>query len=189
MSIYTGITIVCWAILLLYWFANAQKVKAAAHTQTKVSRYVYMLFFISGFVIVYSKRLALGILGYQVIPANSISGMAGDAICIGGVAFAIWARKVLGDNWSAQVTLKKGHELVQKGPYKIVRHPIYTGFEIGLLGVAITIGQLKGVVGLGIAFGCHYYKTTMEEKIMYTEFPTQYADYAKRVKRLVPFVF
>jgi protein-S-isoprenylcysteine O-methyltransferase Ste14 len=189
MSIYTGATIFCWAVLLLYWFANAQKVKAAAHTQTRISRYIYMFFFISAFVIVYTRGLAIGILGYQLIPANTVSGVVGMVICISGVAFAIWARKTLGDNWSAQVTLKKEHELVQKGPYKFVRHPIYTGFEIGLLGVAITIGQLKGLVGLSIAFFCHYYKTTMEEKIMYSEFGEQYAEYAKRVKRLIPFVF
>jgi len=189
MSVYTEITIACWAVLLTYWFVNASKVKAAVQTQTALSRYVYLFFLASGFVITYARIFAVGPLGYQLIPVNDLSGIVGLAVCIGGVAFAIWARRTLGNNWSGEVTLKKEHELVQRGPYKIVRHPIYTGFEIGLLGVAITIGQVKGLLGLSIVFAAHYYKTTMEEKIMYAQFPTQYADYAKRVKRLVPFVF
>lgn len=189
MSIYTVITIVCWAVLLTYWFANAQKVKAAVQTQSRSSRMLYMFIMISGFVIVYAKVFAVGILGCQLIPKNSITGAIGSAVCISGVAFAIWARTVLGKNWSGEVTLKKEHELVQSGPYKIVRHPIYTGFEIGLLGVAITIGQLKGLVGFSMVFVNHYFKTQMEEKIMYAQFPAQYPDYAKRVKRLIPFIF
>ena len=189
MTTYTDITIGCWAGLLFYWFANASKVKAAVQTQTALSRYVYLFFLALGFVITYAKVFAVGPLSYQLIPVNDLSGAVGTVTCIGGVTFAIWARKTLGNNWSGEVTLKKEHELVQTGPYKIVRHPIYTGFEIGLLGVAITIGQLKGLLGLATVFSAHYYKTTMEEKIMYAQFPTQYADYARRVKRLVPFVF
>ncbi len=189
MSIYTGITIFCWAVLLTYWFINAPKVKAAEKTQSSISRFLYMLVMVSGFVIVYARVLAIGVLGIQVIPANDITGIIGAAVCISGVGFAIWARKTLGSNWSARVTLKKEHELVQSGPYKIVRHPIYTGFEIGLLGVAITIGQLKGLLGLSMVFVNHYFKTRIEEEIMYSQFPAQYPEYAKRVKRLIPLIF
>jgi protein-S-isoprenylcysteine O-methyltransferase Ste14 len=189
MSIYTGLTILCWCALLTYWFVKASKVKAAVQTQTKTSRYIYMVIMISGFTITYARVFAQGIFGYQLIPVNDFTGIAGLAVCISGVAFAIWARKTLGNNWSGEVTLKKEHELVQSGPYKIVRHPIYTGFEIGLLGVAITIGQLKGLVGLSIVFVNHYFKTRMEEEIMCRQFPAQYPEYIRRVKRLVPFVF
>ncbi len=189
MSIYTILTIPCWAMLLTYWFINARKVKTAVHTQSRASRYLYLFFLVSGFVITYARVFAIGILGYQLIPVTPISGIAGLATCIAGVGFAIWARTVLGENWSGEVTLKKEHELVQTGPYKIVRHPIYTGFEIGLLGVIITIGQLKGMVGLAIVFVNHYFKTRMEEDIMYGQFPTQYPVYVKRVKRLIPFIF
>jgi protein-S-isoprenylcysteine O-methyltransferase Ste14 len=174
---------------MTYWIINALKVKSTAQRQSRISRFIYLLFMVSGFTIIYAKVFAIGIFGDQVIPKNDITGAIGLAICISGVAFAIWARYTLGTNWSGEVTLKKEHELVQSGPYSIVRHPIYTGFDIGLLGVAITIGQLKGIVGLSLVFCCHYYKTTMEEKIMYAQFTEQYVGYAKRVKRLIPFIF
>ena len=189
MNTYTLVTLTFWLILFAYWGVNAQKVKTAVQKQSRLSRYLYLFLFFSGWFIIYSPYCAIGVLGYQLIPANTLTGLLGLVINICGVAFAIWARKTLGNNWSGDVTLKKEHELVQSGPYKFVRHPIYTGFEIGLLGVAITVGQLKGLVGLSLAVACHYYKTTMEEKIMYQQFGERYAEYAKRVKRLVPFVF
>jgi len=189
MNPYTLATVFCWIVLFTYWGVNASKVKAVVQAQSRISRYTYLFFFFSGFFIIYSPYFSIGLLARQIVPANIWSGLTGVAINIAGVAFAIWARKTLGNNWSGDVTLKKEHELVQSGPYKIVRHPIYTGFEIGLLGAAITVGQMKGLVGLSLAFCCHYYKTTMEEEIMYQQFPQQYPEYAKRVKRLIPFIF
>ena len=116
-------------------------------------------------------------------------GIIGAVISALGVAFAIWARKTLGDNWSANVTLKKEHELIQSGPYKIVRHPIYTGFELCFLGAAITIGQAKGFVALLIIFIAHNLKIAMEEKLMHQQFGERYVLYSKRVKKLVPFIY
>ena len=189
MNVYTQITLSFWLVLFAYWFLNAGKVKANVQAQSRVSRYLYLFFLFSGGIIAYSPWFAIGVLGHQIIPENQYTGILGMVVCLGGVAFAIWARKTLGDNWSGDVTLKKEHELVQSGPYSIVRHPIYTGFEIAVLGAAITVGQLKGIVGLSMVFAAHYFKTTMEEKIMYQQFGERYADYSKRVKRLVPFVF
>jgi len=189
MSHYTYATLFCWLIMLLYWGYSSRNVKTTVYAQTTTSRYIYLAFLLLSFVIVYSPLFAIGPLGYQIIPVSRWSGLAGAAITVAGIAFAIWARKVLGDNWSGNVTLKKDHQLVQSGPYRIVRHPIYTGFEWGLLGAAITVGQLKGFVGVGVISLNHFYKTTMEEEILYEQFPEQYTEYAKRVKRLVPFIF
>ena len=188
-GIYRLTTILCWLILGCYWWYNSTRVKATVQAQSRPSRYLYLFFLLLGFIIVYSDQFALSILAYRLTPANHASGIAGTLICMAGIAFAIWARKTLGNNWSGDVTLKKGHDLVQSGPYKIVRHPIYTGFEIGILGVAVIVGQLKGLLGLSIVFAAHYYKTTMEEKLMYQQFGLKYAEYSKKVKRLIPFIF
>ena len=186
---YTNITLIGWVVLFIYWFVNAQEVKAAVQKQTQASRYIYLFFLALGFSIIYFPFFGWGLLSYQIIPSNDITGVIGIMVSFSGIAFAIWARKTLGKNWSGEVTLKEGHELIQTGPYRIVRHPIYTGFEIALLGAAITAGQAKGLLGLAIIFLNHYFKTRMEEEIMYSQFPTQYPEYVKRVKRLVPFIF
>lgn len=189
MNIYTYITIFLWLGLFTYWFINARKVKAAVQVQSKVSRYIYLSFLILGFALVYCRAFGWGVLGEQIFPANQLTGIIGVIVCLGGISFAIWARKTLGNNWSGEVTLKQEHELIQTGPYRFVRHPIYTGFETALMGAIITVGQLKGLLGLSIIFVNHYFKTRMEEEIMYKQFPVQYPAYAKRVKRLIPFIF
>ncbi len=186
---YILITILGWVTFFSYWGRMAKKVKSEVYSQGRISRLVYLFFLFSGLISVYISALSVGWAGYQVIPVSNLSGFIGALISLLGMGFAIWARKTLGSNWSAKVTLKEGHELIQNGPYSIVRHPIYTGFEMGVLGPAIVFGQLKGFIALAIVFAAHVWKIGMEEDIMNTQFPTQYAAYSKRVKRLIPFIF
>jgi protein-S-isoprenylcysteine O-methyltransferase Ste14 len=182
-------TVACWFTFFSYWQVMSGKVKAPVYEQGKSSRIVYLFFVFSSLVSVYIPYFSLGLLGYRVIPSGNFSGIAGALICLSGLAFAIWARKTLGENWSAKITLKKEHELIQSGPYNIVRHPIYTGFELMTLGPAIVVGELKGFIALGIIFVSHLLKIRKEEELMRRQFPEQYDEYSKRVKRLVPFTF
>jgi len=188
-NIYTSLTLVCWAALFIYWFIRASAVKTPVYSQSSWQRRIYVFFLLLSFAIMYLPYSSIGFLGIQLFPANNISGILGLLICAGAVAFAIWARTTLGSNWSGNVTLKKEHELVQSGPYSLVRHPIYTGFFFAMLGVAITIGQVKGFVALAIIFFNHQQKIVLEEKLMYQQFPQTYPDYAKRVKAYIPFLF
>jgi protein-S-isoprenylcysteine O-methyltransferase Ste14 len=182
-------TVFCWCAFFTYWGIMAKRVKAAVYAQDKLSRAAYLFFVFFSLFSVYIPSFAVGLLGYQMVPESNWSGIGGSIISVTGVAFAIWARYTLGTNWSARVTLKKEHELIQNGPYSIVRHPIYTGFEMAVLGPAIVVGQLKGFVALAIVFTAHVLKIRMEEVLMNKQFPSQYAAYSKRVKRLIPFIF
>lgn len=174
MGLYTVITVFCWAAFLLYWWLMSGKVKTATYAQSSTARSIYLFFLLLGFVLLYAPFAAIGPLRYQIFQVSQWSGMIGAIASILGVGFAIWARKTLGDNWSGNVTLKKEHELIQSGPYKIVRHPIYAGFELCFLGAAITTGQLKGFAGLLIIFFNHLQKIKLEEEIMRKQFPGQY---------------
>ena len=68
-------------------------------------------------------------------------GVASDCIVLAGAAFTVWARITLGRNWSAEVTFKQDHELIESGPYALARHPIYTGLIVMALGTAINYGR------------------------------------------------
>jgi len=186
---YMWITVLCWCSFFAYWRVMSPKVKTTVYEQDKLSRMVYLFFVFFSLGAVYIPYFGIGFLGYQLIPVGDFSGIAGALICISGVSFAIWARKTLGENWSAKITLKKEHELIQSGPYKIVRHPIYTGFELMILGPAIVFGELKGFIALGIVMVSHLLKIRKEEELMRQQFPEQYVEYSKRVKRLIPFIF
>ena len=140
-------------------------------------------------VLLYSHRLSIGWLGYELIPRCLTKALTGLAVTWAGVIFAIWARKTLADNWSAQPTLKQNHELIITGPYKIVRHPIYTGILIAVLGTAIMVGLSRGFIALAITFFAFWHKSRFEEDLMYQQFGEQYKAYAQRVKKLIPWVF
>lgn len=101
----------------------------------------------------------------------------------------IWARVALGKNWSANVVLKENHELITGGPYSYVRHPIYSGLLLMILGLAIYLGSLFGFLIFIIFFFGARYKAFKEEKLLLKYFPERYPDYKKQVSALVPFVF
>jgi protein-S-isoprenylcysteine O-methyltransferase Ste14 len=89
---------------------------------------------------------------------------------------------------SGRVTIKEQHELIQNGPYAIVRHPIYSGFLLAILGTAIVHGELRGLLALPVAVVGWTLKLRLEESFMAQQFGTAYLDYKRRVKALVPFV-
>jgi protein-S-isoprenylcysteine O-methyltransferase len=103
--------------------------------------------------------------------------------------FAGWARLFLGGNWSSNVTLKQNHTLVQSGPYRIVRHPIYTGLLVALLGTAIALGELRCFLGVLLAAIAWKIKSVGEETLMVQQFGDQYARYREQVKGLVPYLW
>jgi protein-S-isoprenylcysteine O-methyltransferase Ste14 len=115
-------------------------------------------------------------------------GVVSDCLVAGGVIFSVWARVTLGRNWSAEVTFKQDHELIESGPYALVRHPIYTGLLLMAVGTATNYGQAIGfalVVSVGGAF---WWKARQEERIMSRHFPDAYADYTSRVPAIIPFL-
>ena len=106
-----------------------------------------------------------------------------------GCGFAIWARVTLGANWSGRVTVKEGHELVTRGPYRIARHPIYTGILLALVGTALAVGEWRGIVAIVVIAMAFVLKISQEERMMMQTFPAAYPEYRQRVKALVPGVF
>lgn len=115
-------------------------------------------------------------------------GWTGAALVVIGIGFAIWARLVLGKNWSPRPSKKEQHELVTSGPYAIVRHPIYIGMLLAMFGSALT-GSTFAI--FAVVFGSVLFLSRIprEEKIMLDLFPSQYPPYQARTKRLIPLVW
>jgi protein-S-isoprenylcysteine O-methyltransferase Ste14 len=105
-----------------------------------------------------------------------------------GAAFGAWARFTIGTNWSGAVTFKEGHELIQSGPYCLVRHPIYSALLLMGLGTALNYDEPYGLVVLGVSLVVFVAKMRLEEKLMIEHFGEQYVDYRRRVKALIPFI-
>lgn len=122
----------------------------------------------------------------QVIPRNNATIGIGLGLLAAGIVFAYWARGILGRNWSGLVTIKQDHELIRRGPYNLVRHPIYTGILTALLGTMLALGQLRHVTGWAIVAVGLWLKSRVEERWLLQEFGAAYADYRKQVPALVP---
>jgi protein-S-isoprenylcysteine O-methyltransferase Ste14 len=112
----------------------------------------------------------------------------GALLCTFGVAFAIWARHVLAENWNAAAAVKERLTLVQSGPYAIVRHPIYLGFLASVVGMILALGEVRALV-LSLGVGALLKKVGQEESALRATFPSEYPQYERRVKRLLPWVW
>ena len=124
----------------------------------------------------------------RLVPAVGWPPRLGLALVVAGLAFALWARLHLAGNWSANVTLKRGHELVADGPYRWVRHPIYTGVLAAVAGTALAIGEGRALLALALAVAALWRKLTLEEVVMRRQFGDAYVRYAERTRALIPFV-
>jgi protein-S-isoprenylcysteine O-methyltransferase Ste14 len=112
-----------------------------------------------------------------------------DIVTALGLMIMIWSRITLGKNWSANIVLKEEHRLVTTGPYAYVRHPIYSGLILMVLGVILYVNTLILTVFFIVFFFGAYFKANKEEKILLTIFPIEYAEYKKKVKALIPLIF
>ncbi len=182
---YRAVITTLWLILVGYWVFSAWGNKPTVYRYNPVWRILSAVGIVGLFVLfeAYPSYFRHN----MYVPTDACRA-AGIAVCAAGVAFAIWARHTLGRNWSGNPTIKEGHELIERGPYRFVRHPIYTGILLAILGSGIGSGQVKHLFILGFAVAILWAKLRIEESLMLRQFPETYPGYMKRTKALVPFV-
>ena len=188
-SIFTQITYWLWLLLGIIWFIGFFGNKKTTRLPNKPEQTIANLLMIIAALLVFDMKLD-GILAIAITPNTSAFGIAGMIVCAAAVAFAVWARLSLGKNWSgAVITLKADHKLITTGPYKFVRHPIYTGFLFALVGVTLTVGTLSTYIGVLFMLAAFLIRIKKEEALMTSQFPGEYTEYKKRSKILIPFVW
>jgi protein-S-isoprenylcysteine O-methyltransferase Ste14 len=178
-----------WGVFGLLWFLPAFFGKRTLQRQTSGSRVLQIVLVAAAYVLVFNPDLPYPLLNVRLVPAGATAALVGYGLLVAGLLFAIWARVYLGGNWSANVTLKQNHTLVRSGPYRMVRHPIYTGLLVALLGTAITLGELRCFLGVTLAAIAWKIKSMTEEAFMRQQFGEQYTRYQLEVKALIPYVW
>jgi protein-S-isoprenylcysteine O-methyltransferase Ste14 len=113
--------------------------------------------------------------------------IVGLVLFLAGLGLAVWARIYLGRNWGMPMTRKDEPELVTSGPYRFVRHPIYSGLFLAILGttLATNLYWLIALAALGVYF---VYSARVEERLMTASFPGVYPEYQARTRMLIPFL-
>ncbi len=191
-NVYSNIIIgACWMVFLLYWFISSFFVKESMTKKKWPLRIAAAV--IIAFIIIISKNIGTGSVRYfftqTFIPSSLTMGIIGPVLTVLGLCGAIWARTVLGRNWSGYVTYKKDHELVTSGPYKLVRHPIYSSLTLMFIGTFLVFPTFWALFLFLFDIGMFIWRTKKEEAIMLRLFGKKYEDYMKRTKRLVPFIW
>jgi protein-S-isoprenylcysteine O-methyltransferase Ste14 len=189
MTIYTHLIVVLWLVLVAYWAIAAGNAKrnigARAWWQDGGLRLAIIVL-----VLLASRMPALShaLRSERAYAAGSnVIDVAGVLFCGLGIGLAITARVHLGRNWGIPASRKENPELVTTGPYALVRHPIYTGLLLAMLGTTIGVSVTYAVplVLMGIYFT---YSARQEEQLMVEQFPDRYPAYRERTKMLLPWV-
>jgi protein-S-isoprenylcysteine O-methyltransferase Ste14 len=179
---------IAWIAFCAYWFIMAFRVKRAVKRQSWSSRFLHNILVVFACLLLFPQHLNFGPLAARFVPEVPAWAGVGLVLTYAGVALAIWARTILGGNWSSTVTVKRDHTLVRQGPYSTVRHPIYSGLLLAALGTALEIGELHGLVAVAIALIGFHAKAKLEERFMIEQFGHEYEEYRQRTWALVPFV-
>jgi len=177
-----------WLAYIAYWRAMAAYVKETTRREPALSRVTRFVCMTCALLLLALPQVPFPFFNARFLPLGDWSFWTGAALTGCGLLFSVWARRHLGTNWSRDVTLKKDHELITSGPYALVRHPIYTGLLLGLLGSAIGRGEWRGLLAVLMVFGVLWQKLRLEEEWMHTQFGESYATYSRRVAALVPYI-
>ena len=177
-----------WILFGVVWLTGAFTTKRTVRSQPLQRRWLYSIMLVLAGELL-TRNLRFGFLAHRFLPESSVASFIGLVLTVAGVAFAIWARFYLGRNWSGKPTIKEGHTLIRSGPYALVRHPIYTGISLAVLGTAIAAGEVRGLLSVLLALTAFKIKSRLEESFMTEQFGDQYSVYQHQVRALIPFVW
>lgn len=152
-----------WLVLALVWIVRGMRTKRTVKSQSSASQVLYTVILVVGVSMIFAKQSGISWLDRQLFPVTVAIALADLLVVLTGVAFSIWARLMLGSNWSNRVTVKEDHTLVRTGPYRIVRHPIYSGILLGMLGSALQRSGIRCFAGVLICGLSFWLKTRAEE--------------------------
>lgn len=183
-------TLWCWLAFAIVWLGMWYFAKPAQWEQPVGDKagYGVLLWFAFVFVFV-SFRIPPPFGMTPMLPHTAPFVWLGFVLTLCGVVTAVWARASLGRNWSRTMDLKQDHTLITSGPYRVVRHPIYSGLLAMFAGTALVLGTPLVVVAVFLALWSCLIRIPAEEALMLRTFPNSYARYASHTRRLVPFVW
>ena len=180
---------ICWIIFILDWSVSSLFVKKSLTKQGP--GWIIWRVAVALFVILFIRLNKSGALSFFRFSFQSLFSFVipGSVLTVLGLFGAIWARINLGRNWSGYVTYKEGQTLVTTGPYRYVRHPIYTSMILMFIGTILYYGSLIISVIFVILAINFILRTGKEEEIMIKLFGERYKEYMKRTKRLIPLIY
>jgi len=175
-----------WTLLLGVWVLLWFGMKKTKKLESPMERLQHAIPVTLGFWLMFGSLADWGWLNTRVLPKIPALWITGLLVTVLGIGTAIYARLSLGANWSSMVTLKMGHELIRTGLYSRIRHPIYTGILLGMVGTAMIRSQLRSWLGAALVLASFYIKARREEHFLRQEFGEEFAAHQERTGMFLP---
>ncbi len=179
MSALKSSILIVWVVFWIYWLISAAGAKQG--TRPRRTRPPGLIILVLGFVLLRVFR------ANELAVHSPILQVVGVILFLSGLGLAVWARLYLGRNWGMPMTQKDEPELVTSGPYHFVRHPIYSGILLAMLGTALAT-NIYWLIAFGVMGVYFIYSARVEERLLGASFPSTYQGYRTKTKMLIPFV-
>jgi protein-S-isoprenylcysteine O-methyltransferase Ste14 len=181
MQVVAGVIAGCWVAFWIYWLAASAGVKPGQSRRTQFAGIRVAI------ILLVLLLLRLRLFKKETVTTNPWLEGIGLAVFVAGLGLAIWARIYIGRNWGTPMSRKEDPDLVTTGPYHTIRHPIYTGIILGMIGTAVAVSWYW-LVAAAVLGGYFIYSAVMEERYMAERFPDTYPEYKRSTKMLIPFI-
>lgn len=187
-SLLLFISIILFFIRYLYWKITEIQANRAKPKQKNFHRLQKMTLTGTMMIVLFFQ-----VIGVEILPfiPNTFVILAGFALVVLGFLFSMLGRYTIGTNWThaLEYQIKKKHELVTKGIYHVIRHPIYSGFFLSILGFEVLLGSYLSIIFLLVAIPILNRQAGKEEKILTEHFGKTYTNYMKRTRRFIPYMW
>ena len=175
-----------WIIFLVYWFAAGMRVNRMARNEPPAEKWSRILLMAAAFVLLDWNDPRFGVLNEFFVPYSPKLFVVAAMLTWVGIGFAIWARYHIGKYWSSTVALREDHELIRTGPYARIRHPIYTGMLLAVLGTALAVGRYRALVAFVVVLGGFIWKSRKEEALLAGQFGPGFEEHKRHTGFFLP---
>jgi len=171
-----------WILFSIYWEIAAKNAAQEKSSESSGSRGLHVFMTNAALLLLFVPVPGLT---RRYLTAPQVFVPIGLTIQVCGLLLAVWARRHLGRNWSGRITIKVDHELVKSGPYRFVRHPIYTALLAMYAGTALASGEWHALLGFTLAAFAYWRKIRMEESNLAVAFGAAWGDYRRSTRSLL----
>jgi protein-S-isoprenylcysteine O-methyltransferase Ste14 len=178
---------ILWLLFQVYWSASSRNSAPTKSSESRGSTAFHQIVINVAYLLLFWP--APGLKGWFLPPGFPHLVAIGTMIEAAFILLAVWARRHLGRNWSAAVRIGEGHELVRTGPYRLLRHPIYTAVLGMCVGTAIASSQYHALLAVAMVLMAYIRKSRLEEQILRKTFGAEYDAYRRHTWALVPLVY
>ena len=184
--VHHGLIPTLWLLWAAVWTVSAFRAKRIVRAESLASRLSHIVPLFLSVALLTSPHFAGPLLSTHLYSQTEWTYWSGATLVALGLAFAVWARAHLAGNWSGTVTPKQDHTLTRSGPYRLARHPIYTGILLAILGTAIAMAEWRGYLALALTTAAFRRKISIEESFLTAQFGDAYTSYRAEVPTLIP---